>query len=530
MKANKLFGAAVLLSVATCFMFFFYAPLELYFTNIDEFWYDIYVIAPIMFCAFLIGGVISVLGFALLAKWSEKWCKAALMSLFVVFICSYVQGNYLIKYLPVMNGKIPDWSQYVGGRIQSVCLWIAVIVITAVLLHILHMDRMYTLIRGVSACMLLMFAVTLGTLCITNHGMKGKTNLCVTTDYELTMSKDRNFVILLWDTLDGGAFSDIVLGDADKEAVFEDFTCYDNAMSMYPLTTYSLPHILSGMRFENQMMPQEYFDRVLTTAPLFRELEDDGYVLDLYDLDLRINGTTAQRFENVGKYTKKLSSYSDFARWQVLLVGMKYAPFDLKRFSFVDPRAFEWLMIPENGSEALKSGNNMQFYRTLSEKPIEYREGKCFKFIHMWGAHPPYEYDGELNYLPSGATCAQSSEMCITLTDLYLRKLKESGVYDNSVIIVMSDHGNGEYYEEDNMSQHATLLIKGINEKHPLQVNERPVSFDDLQSAYLHLLDGGGQHQHLTTFRFRTAGDSCGMKAKMTRIWWSTNRPEKPEI
>ena len=138
MKTNKLFGAAALLSVAVCFMFFFYAPLELYFTNINEFWYDIYVIAPIMFCVFLIGSVISVLGFALLAKWSEKWCKAALLSLFVVFICSYVQGNYLIKYLPVLDGETIDWSLYGRGRIQSVCLWIAVIVLTALVVRALR--------------------------------------------------------------------------------------------------------------------------------------------------------------------------------------------------------------------------------------------------------------------------------------------------------------------------------------------------------------------------------------------------------
>lgn len=34
---------AVMLSIATCFMFFVYAPIELYLTNKDEFWYDIYI-------------------------------------------------------------------------------------------------------------------------------------------------------------------------------------------------------------------------------------------------------------------------------------------------------------------------------------------------------------------------------------------------------------------------------------------------------------------------------------------------------
>ncbi len=339
--------------------------------------------------------------------------------------------------------------------------------------------------------MFLMFVVALTTLCVTNNGLENKENICVTTEYELTMSSDRNFIILLIDTLDGGAFSDVVTGNDEMESVFEDFTYYDNTVGAYPYTKYNLPYLLSGIWYENQMPNEEYFERVLTESSFFDALEQQGYAIDLYAPDFDgINSQTRQRFENIGMYTKRPSSYTTFARWQILLVGMKYAPYDLKRFSWVNPGAFERLKTVEGNREAFHMDNNMDFYHMVTEQPIAYREDKNFKFIHLWGAHSPYLYDKDMNYIPEGGTFTQCMESCVTLADSYLKKLKESGTYDNSVIIILGDHGQGAYYEEYNWNQHPALLIKGVGEKHEFQVNSKPVSFADMQDAYIELLDG----------------------------------------
>ena len=47
-------NSGIWLSAATCFMLFLYAPLELLFTNQDEFWFDAYILVPIMFVAFAV--------------------------------------------------------------------------------------------------------------------------------------------------------------------------------------------------------------------------------------------------------------------------------------------------------------------------------------------------------------------------------------------------------------------------------------------------------------------------------------------
>jgi hypothetical protein len=57
----------------------------------------------------------------------------------------------------------------------------------------------------------------------------------------------------------------------------------------------------------------------------------------------------------------------------------------------------------------------------------------------------------------------------------------------------MADHGyNGMgEKEEDFLRQAALLLIKGRNEQHDtMQISEAPISYEDLQEAYVRLLDG----------------------------------------
>ena len=75
----------------------------------------------------------------------------------------------------------------------------------------------------------------------------------------------------------------------------------------------------------------------------------------------------------------------------------------------------------------------------------------------------------------------------------YLEKLRENGVYDNSDIIIMADHGSHNETDLRTMNQNPILLIKGRGEQHDeLTVSYAPISYEDLQQAYQRLLDGEG--------------------------------------
>ena len=73
--------------------------------------------------------------------------------------------------------------------------------------------------------------------------------------------------------------------------------------------------------------------------------------------------------------------------------------------------------------------------------------------------------------------------------------LKNAGVYDNTAIIIMADHGfnyeNDVTYGYASKRQNPLVMAKGFGERNEaLQVSDKPVSFDDLQTAYQRLMDG----------------------------------------
>ena len=68
---------------------------------------------------------------------------------------------------------------------------------------------------------------------------------------------------------------------------------------------------------------------------------------------------------------------------------------------------------------------------------------------------------------------------------MFINRLKENNVYDNSVIIILADHGEGK----DTLRQNPILYIKGINEHHEMYISDIPVAYENLIDAYISLLE-----------------------------------------
>ena len=81
----------------------------------------------------------------------------------------------------------------------------------------------------------------------------------------------------------------------------------------------------------------------------------------------------------------------------------------------------------------------------------------------------------------------------MTIMNAYLESMKDAGLYDNTVVILMADHGYG-YQEKETIPLlnrcNPFLMIKGIGEHHEFTIDEAPISYEDLQEAYSRLLDG----------------------------------------
>lgn len=482
-------NSGISLSLAMCFMLFIYAPLEIYCYNKDEFWFDIYFLLPILLVIFLITLVISLLIFFALNLISNKAYKVAVVLGFIAYISSYIQGNYMVGNLPPLDGMKVDWNKYSNQRIGTIILWLIVIMLTAILIKKFKSDVFIKAVRVISLCMTGMLLITITCVFIANNGAENKPGLFVTKEKQYNMSNDENFIMLVVDAVDATAFNELFNEHDEYGSVLSDFTYYQNTMSTYPYTQHSIPFILSGEWYENKTSFTDYNVNAYKNSPLFNELKKRNYQLGLYELETPMSDDSIKCFENikdVGNLEFSFKDYAKFSKLIIKLVGFKYAPFDLKGQCVVDTadfRSFINIVLRDVYDWA-----NGAFYNDSLSENIELTDSKCFKFYHIEGAHVPFDYDENLNIVENG-TYLMKIESTMTVVKAYLEKLKAADVYDNSVIMIMSDHGfNGD----DSIGrQNPVLFIKGKNEKHNIMQNsDAPVSYEDLQEAYIRLLDG----------------------------------------
>lgn len=486
-------GGGIWLSISTCFMLFLFAPLELLFTNQDEFWFDAYLLVPIMSVIFGAACIVSILVFELLRKWNETLYRIGLVLYFAAFICLYVQGNLLTGSLPLLDGKPIDWSLYKAEYIQSYILWIGVAVIVVVIYWKASPRFFEKMVKVVSICMTLMFCVTLLTLALTNHGFEKKPGLGVTTKNMFQMSEDANLVVLLLDAVDARNMNEIFEMNPEYQDIFTDFTYFSNMLGAYPATRHSIPYILSGKWYQNETEFREYEAEAYATSPLFATLEENGWRIGLYEAELLSNDDGKGRFENVLPSKRGISNKLMFIKWQIQLTGFKYAPYCLKPHTFVNLKDFNTTKIPPEG-ETMFTMSNSEFYQKVINEKITYTDQKCFRFIHINGGHAPFIYNERVEEIPpEEGSYDDNIKASLTITRDYLDKLKEAGVYDNSAIIVMADHGYGwgNYFGQQN----PIFFVKGINEQHAFTTSDAPVSYMDMQEAFVRLMDGAGSDQ-----------------------------------
>ena len=488
----------LLVSAAISFLLFLYAPVDLYCANTAEFWFDFSTLLLTALGMFAVCFVVLTAVYLVALLLHPYVYRVALAGGLVLFICTYVQGTFLIDRLPPLDGTSIWWGKYDILRKDTLILWAVVLIVVIVGMIVLRKQKFQNAVMFISGCMTLMLLVTACSTVLTSGALHSKLHLHVSVEEEFELSSDDNFVILVLDTADSREFTSLLEEHPEYREIFADFTYFENTTGAYTSTLNAIPFILSGEWYENEGSFQEYLDRVYREAPLWEELKSRGYRIDLYEDDIRAqDGTIVDNFQNIYFTKVRPSSYIELAKQELKLVGFRYAPYDLKRYCVIKEVYFNELRVsyPEGSDSKAFTADNTTFKEDLAASGVNMDlTGKQFRFIHLNGAHAPFIYDKDVNVIGvERGSYRQSMEASVTLADNYIQALKESGAYDNTALIVMADHGyNGiGEKEEDFLRQASLLLIKGRGEHHDtMQVSEAPISYEDLQTAYVRLLDG----------------------------------------
>ncbi|MBQ9828116.1 MAG: sulfatase-like hydrolase/transferase [Lachnospiraceae bacterium] len=482
-KPDKKTVSWIILLFAFSFMIFFFAPLEAYFSNSSELWFTVGKLLPVITVCFIIAFIIlAIIGVLIGKTKASLWCFGFILALYIFL---YFQGNYVPRNYGVMDGNEVDWGAYKAYGTISIVLIVLAIALWIILCKKFK-EKTYTIGRYVCIFLLLIQAVTLVTLAIGNREDKVRTHVIVTDKGMFDFSSDENVIVVLVDTFDGDYMRELLDSDDAEWAkeTLADFTYYDDTVGMYPTTKGALPNILTGTVYRNEVPFADHVTNSYNGNEFWEALKDNNYQAFIYTNDIFVRPDLVDYTNTVeGEYV--LTNPVDFAKKVYKLVGFNYMPHQLKPLFVIDSAEFEAVRTTSTGYDPYL-GNNQRFYEKIQTREyVKLDNVKCFNFYHIAGTHTPYTFGKDL-VTEEGVeyTAMDETRGCITLLGTFFDRLREEGLYDNSVIIIMADHGH------NGMSQNPTLFIKNRNEKHAFKKSSVKVSFADINTVFEHLVEG----------------------------------------
>ena len=320
-------------------------------------------------------------------------------------------------------------------------------------------------------------------------------------------SKDgKNVLLIMLDGAISGFIPEIFNEKPEIEAAFSDFTWYQNCVSFHKNTYIGAPPVYGGYEYS----PSEINRR--NTLSLVEKQKEAYLVLPHLFLDsswsVTINDPPAdiawfREYPEIKvdklkeKYTSlwlkenhdiSFISVTDRLKNNMIRFSFfKISPLLFRNFIydgaywFTKERLLSWLI---KGKLALNKLNNYTFLNYLPELTSIIPEKNNFISIYSTITHDPFLLQAP-DYIPSGNVTNKGNSSfsedpvyhvnmtAFLLLTKYFNYLDENGVYDNTRIIIVSDHGasrSGDFggnfllpNGQSLLSYHALLLFKDFN-------------------------------------------------------------------
>lgn len=476
--------------ISLVFTLFVFAPIDLYLAFQEELWFPLTCLLRWLF----VFGAVSFIIITLLSAFLPQKLSVAFRS--AVYACSflaYLQGNLLILDYGELDGRAVNWSDYTLPYILDALLWI--IVITVFIFLMFRFRKKFRHILEVAACVLLITqVVSMSYLLIRHPGKQDEdTNAYLSTAGEFIYSPERNVSVLVLDSFDSNFFEELRQKNPDFiNQTLEDFTFYYDTVGGATRTKYAIPFILTGTTNKEEQSYVQYLSSSFRSSPLIQELSTGKYDSGLYVYHQFADLTRTDAFRNIENGTSVPTSRFRIARHFMNLVAFRYAPSALSRFFWIYTGDFDQWKHNVGSNEAF-STSNMIFYKyiTSNSKRKGFRvsaEKPCFRMYHLNGVHPPYKLNENIQSVPP-EECSEEQQAVgvLKIVAEYLSRLKSVGIYDQTTVIVMSDHG---YIPHSTVEQSPLFLVKLAGASHPFDTSDLPLSYADLPEILVSALRG----------------------------------------
>ena len=412
---------------------FVFGSANLYFTNVTEFaflfskiWYYFLALALL-----LLVGI-----FIVLQKINDTYTKKIAALFFAIGLLLWIQGNIIVWNYGLLDGQAIPWEDYFWNGIVDVIVWIGILAIS-----ILKSDSLYKHIRIL--CILLI-VVQVGGIMATAYAAPDEPSWKYQDSSEYPkglyqFSSDSNTIIIILDSYQSDIFQEIINEDEKYKDMFDGFTYYRNSVGGFSTTYPSVSLILSGVHYDNSVPIKDFIKDTSLNHSIPVLLKQNGfrtsiseYLSLIYVSHDVFDDISPVPYENVRFHQ---DTKLDDTRFLIDLTLFRHIPQPLKMIFFSDP------LVPYSG----KMNPDLIMYERFNTEVTAGSPNATFKVIHLNGVHRPYTLDENLEFqeLPSNRTGYNAAaKAALSITDALLTNMKQQGVYNNSLIIIVGDHGS----------------------------------------------------------------------------------------
>jgi hypothetical protein len=365
-------------------------------------------------------------------------------------VLTWVQGNILVWDYGPLDGRSIPWAEYGWRGALDLTIWILVLVFTYA-----HSRFRGFVVQAAPVTLLiqvLMAAVTAAPRAdeiLFRHDAESNAS---GREAIVRFSPERNVLHIVMDGFQSDIFAEIV-NDPENSA-FKDklrgFTYFTDNMGIFPYTQMTVPAMLSGEVYHNHVPAQGFIESALQGDTVLSVAAEKGYEVDI---------AAAVPLKNVYSLAKHAHSYGitsySHATAEDYAVVDAARLIDLALFRVVPHFAKalvhrDQLWVFQTGGRTsdylqMQYFADLAFLRQLRREMTADREKPVYKMLHLMLSHRPTvgnencEFDGTN---PTSRHAVLMQARCGLMHVLnVLERMQELGIYDNSLIVLLADHG-----------------------------------------------------------------------------------------
>jgi hypothetical protein len=441
-----------------------YPTWEVYASNVSEFTFTlgeagIYIISYFVAVVLITGIMEKLLG--------KRLGCYLIIGLWIITVCSYIQGMFLNGKLFLMDGKELDWG--IGVIIPNMAIWIIMISVLAWVIKkfITSREKIILYSSGILVILQLAGAASLVVNYINSTESEYSVEDYLSTDGLYEVSPNDNIIVFVLDTYDVDYLNLVLEKYPDFLSPLKGFTYFTDTVSQFSRTFPSITYMLTGEEYFYEIPRDEYVQEAFSVvgSEFWNGLNNNNFDYYIYEDEETIIGRDARQnavnYVAKGHQTDVRISFTGCIESISRIAGYRNLPYALKKYYNYTSGTVDDLVIQERIlDEPLFEAKDSSIYADLRTYGlcVSDTDKNAFRFIHLNGAHEPYTMDENGNKVDAYNSSAIDQYVgSMRLVFDYLDYLRQIGMYDSSTIVITADHG--ENYVTPLLTQNTNPIL-----------------------------------------------------------------------